>query len=469
MMKPLKLKRFRTPFRHSDTQLKLGVNENTQGCLAGRVSRFCLCLIAFATWVVLSTSSAATIGTNVPAQALTAERISRLPTSERPPWQKYLQRSLAQRRTDQAFFEHEIKKNKLSGSTVPPEQGGVRGIALDRSAEWYASDEALHLADNIVSFQTPAGGWTKNVDMTSHPRAPGEQFAHGNLSRYPGSGDFDASLERDWNYVGTFDNDATTTQLEFLARVITARSENGTKPYQKAFLKGLDYILAAQYPNGGWPQVWPLQGGYHDAITFNDGAMGHILVLLSKIASGDRNYAFVPVSVRKHSRDSAERGIACILATQIRANGRATVWCQHHDALTLLPCSARNYEMPCQASGESAGLVLFLMDLPHPNPAVIAAIRNAVEWLEKTKVLNVEYRRGQNGPELVEAPGRGPLWARYYEIGTDRPIFGDRDKTIHDTLAEISAERQRGYRWYSDAPRDTLARYPAWKAKQKPE
>jgi PelA/Pel-15E family pectate lyase len=33
------------------------------------------------------------------------------------------------------------------------------------------------------------------------------------------------------------------------------------------------YLLAAQFPNGGWPQVWPLEGGYHDAVTFNDNAV----------------------------------------------------------------------------------------------------------------------------------------------------------------------------------------------------
>ena len=53
-----------------------------------------------------------------------------------------------------------------------------------------------------------------------------------------------------------------TTEIQFLARVGN----------HAAVLRGLDYTFAAQFPNGGWPQVWPLEGGYHDAITFNDGA-----------------------------------------------------------------------------------------------------------------------------------------------------------------------------------------------------
>jgi PelA/Pel-15E family pectate lyase len=412
-------------------------------------------------WLFSGISFAAILGTNTATESVSFERIARLSKSERRQWEQYLKQSLTQRKTDQAFFRAEMKKHGLRQATSPTEQRGVRGIPLDRRGEWYASDEALRLAENIISFQTPAGGWTKNVDIASSPRQPGERFAAGNLSNYPGSLDFDVPEDENWNYVGTFDNDATTTQLEFLARVIKARGEAAGSPQRQAFTKGLEYVFSAQYPNGGWPQVWPLQGGYHDAITYNDGAMTHILVLLNKVASGGDDYAFVSASLRAKARHSVERGIQCVLSTQIRANGRRTVWCQQHDALTLAPCSARNYEMPCQASSESADLVLFLMDLTKPDPAAASAIRSAADWFDKTKISDVEYTRG--GSELVAAPDQGPLWARYSEIGTDRPIFGDRDKTIHDRLDEISAERRRGYGWYRDTGREVIERYEKWK------
>jgi PelA/Pel-15E family pectate lyase len=66
------------------------------------------------------------------------------------------------------------------------------------------------------------------------------------------------------------------------------------------------------------------------------------------------------------------------------------------------------------------------------------------------------------GRLLVPAPGNGPLWARYYEIGTDRPIFGDRDRTIHDDVSEISLERRNGYGWYRDTPNRLLEHYARW-------
>jgi PelA/Pel-15E family pectate lyase len=161
------------------------------------------------------------------------------------------------------------------------------------------------------------------------------------------------------------------------------------------------------------------------------------------------------------ARESLDRGVQCVLATQIRVKGQRTIWCQQHDALTLAPCSARNYEMPCQASSESAGLLVLLMSMSRPGATVISAVNAGVSWFEKTKIQNMSYERGASG--LQSAPGQGPLWARYTEIGTDRTIFGDRDKTVHDSLDEISAERRRGYSWYRDTPKEMLENYGRWK------
>ena len=63
---------------------------------------------------------------------------------------------------------------------------------------------------------------------------------------------------------------------------------------------------------------------------------------------------------------------------------------------------------------------------------------------------------------LPPAPGADPIWARYYELKTDRPLFGDRDKSIHDDLNEISAERRNGYSWFNNAPQRALDRYATW-------
>lgn len=408
-------------------------------------------------------ASAAIIGTNSPVLSLTAQRVATLPAAQQRGWQEYLARSDQQSRVDQAFLQVELRQHRLKETVIPPTGRGANSLPLDKPADWYGGAEARHIADIIVSFQTPAGGWSKNLDLSLHPRAPGEAFAPDNRSRVLGAADFDTPHSTNWNYVGTFDNDATVTELRYLARVIATVESDRSGSYRQAFLRGVGYIVAAQYPNGGWPQVWPLEGGYHDMITYNDNALINILGLMRDVSRGTNEFAFAPVSLRAMAGSSVRRGIDCIVATQIIVGGHRTVWCQQHDPLTLQPAPGRNYEMPSQSSSESAKVMLFLMRLPNPSPQVVAAVRAAAVWFEKTKIRDRALQRlGDDGRRLVSAPGSGPLWARDYEIGTDRPIFGDRDKTIHDKLEEISQERRRGYAWYGDTPKRALEEYATW-------
>lgn len=406
---------------------------------------------------------AAIIGTNPPALPLTAARIAALPPAQQAVWLAYLDRSTRQLAADQAFLRTEQRAAGVKPSLIPPAAPSARGLTLNQSADWYGRADGRRIADIIVSFQTPAGGWSKNLDLTRAARVPGESFAPDNRSRRLSSVDYDLPQDTNWNYVGTFDNDATTTQLRFLARVIAATGTNNAS-YRAAFQHGLDYIAAAQYPNGGWPQVWPLQGGYHDGITFNDNAMLNVLALLRDVATGTNEFAFVPADVRARAGATLKRGLDSVLATQVIVNGRRTAWCQQYDPLTQQPASARNYEMPSLASAESASLVSFLMQLPEADSNVVAAVHAAAAWFEKTKIANKAYKlvRGE-GRRLVDAPDSGPLWARDYEIGTDRPIFGDRDRSIHDDVNEISLERRNGYGWYRDAPKSLLADYARWR------
>ncbi|HEV2445641.1 MAG TPA: pectate lyase, partial [Candidatus Sulfopaludibacter sp.] len=385
---------------------------------------------------------AAVIGASTPAPPLTAERIAELPANQRAAWQAYLDRSMRQMQADRAALAAELKRAGRTQALVPPSGGAARSVPLDRPVEWYGGPDARRIADIVVSFQTPAGGWSKNLNLADHVRRPGEHFAPNNLSRFPTPGDFDAPRDPEWSYVGTLDNDATNTQLRFLAKVATAIGGEAAGPYRAAVLRGLDYLFAAQYPNGGWPQVWPLQGGYHDAITINDGAMTQTLEVLRDVAAGKPPFAFVDERLRKRAQATVAKGIACLLECQIVANGRCTVWGQQHDMLTLEPVAARNYEPAAQSSSESAGVLLLLMSLPKPDKREIEAVRAGVAWLQKTALNDKAYSRGPDGRRLVDAPGVGPIWARYYAIGTDRPEFGDRDKSIHDTVDEISRERR---------------------------
>jgi hypothetical protein len=158
-------------------------------------------------------SAATAIATNTPAESLTRARISELPPAQRSAWLNYLERSERQRLADKDAFQAELKCSGITAPTEPPHGFAAHGIVLDRDASWYASVEARRVADNIVSFQTPVGGWGKNMDMSKEARRPGERYGPNNLSRFLEPGDFDEPKEPDWNYIGTIDNDATITQI----------------------------------------------------------------------------------------------------------------------------------------------------------------------------------------------------------------------------------------------------------------
>ncbi len=411
-----------------------------------------------------SLSSAGIIGTNSPSLPITTDRIATLPKKEQPSWKTYLALSEKQLQADRTFLFNEAMRRGLRELSNPPKGNSKNRPPLNNPPLWYAQPDALRLAENLVSFQTPAGGWGKNLDFNEHRRAPGERFATGGGSSRLTEFDNDLPRNFGWSYVGTFDNSATTTQLRYLAKVITAVKPSQSEIYRASFLRGLNYIVAAQNPNGGWPQVWPLEGGYHDAITFNDDAMVNVLRLLRDVSNGSDEFAFASQSTRKLALSTMERGIDCILATQIRAEGPPTVWCQQHDPITLQPTSARNYEMPSQSGSESAEILLFLMELPNPGAKIVAAVHAAAAWLAKAEIHDVAFKSmGADGRELVASPGAEPLWARYYGIGTDLPIFGERDKTIHASVSEISKERRNGYSWFSTKPRRALIQYAAWR------
>jgi PelA/Pel-15E family pectate lyase len=421
-----------------------------------------------------ATSSAKVIGMNVIAKAVSRERIATLPKKQQKAWLEYLERSEKQKAIDKQTLADE---QKSAGNTSPKHASGGRGMfALrgDHPAEWWTSDEALSDARNIITWQVADGGWSKNIDMVTKPRAPGDLYDANNENRFPDLADFDKPVDPNWHYIATLDNDSTWMQIRFLARVATAllasHRDTDAAPICASVTRGVEYLLDSEYPNGGWPQVWPLEGGYHDAITINDDAMTHAVEILHDVAEGAPDYKFLPAAMVKRAGPAAQRGIDCLLRLQIVENGVKTAWAQQYDALTLEPTSARNYEMPSLTSDESFPVVEFFMSLPNPTPAEVAAVHAACAWFVKVEIFGFRFgsgnfmadRSSQGGRKLVAVEGAGPIWARYYQIGTDKPIFGDRDKTIHDDVNELSLERRNGYSWYNTEGIAVLNQYKTW-------
>ena len=353
------------------------------------------------------------IGTNVVAPSLTVERIEKLaPAKERAAWLAYLKRSEEQMKTDRATLAAELKP----GEVAPPQPAEGRGapgtgMSLRHDDAYWSTAPARHIADVIVSFQTPAGGWSKNMGFSGALRLPGQPYAANNLNAFPDPNDFDKPRDPKWNYVGTLDNDCTNTELHFLAKVQARAPGKEGDAYRASFLKGIRYLLAAQYPNGGFPQVYPLEGGYHDAITFNDNAVSESAETLSDAAEGKGDYSFVPAELRKQAGAAAERALQCILKSQTRIDGKKTIWPQQEDALTLEPVSARNYEPGALAASESADLLDYLMTIKNPSKELVASIDAGIAWLKAHAIYGYEYVGGrgvEGGRVLKPKAGAGP-------------------------------------------------------------
>ncbi|WP_066721661.1 pectate lyase [Sphingomonas pituitosa] len=419
-----------------------------------------------ALWVALAATpivaGAREIGRMTPAAPITEARIGQLPPAEQPAWRAYLARSRALMAADKAALAAE-RAGGLHPPSPPTGPSGGAGMPLDRPAAWYAGLEARHTADTIVSFQTPAGGWGKNVDRAGPPRQRGQAYVP--MEHLPSNAESDIQADPAWRYVGTIDNNATTSELRFLARVQAALPGREGDPYRDALAKGVRYLLAAQFPNGGWPQVFPLQGGYHDALTFNDDALADVVSLLTEVAAGRGEHAALAPALAVEARAAVDRAIAVILKTQVVIGGTRTIWGQQHDALTLQPAGARNFEPASLASYESARLLVLLMQHAGRSPQVQSAVRDGIAWLRAHALYGQEWTAaGAEGRRLVAKPGAGPIWSRYYDLRSMWPIFGDRDRRILDDVNAVSLERRNGYSWFSAQPQKALDRYARWQA-----
>ncbi len=312
----------------------------------------------------------------------------------------------------------------------------------------YAPEQFREIADNILAYQNADGGWPKNVDMMA--RLDPDSVVRALAPRYRTS---------------TIDNFSVYTQVAYLAETYRV---TGEARYRDGAQRGIEYLLAAQYPNGGW-RGWDV-----DAVTFNDNVMEGVLSLWLDILDGHPRYAWIGGQLCERIRRSWEAGLDLVLRCQWVRDGVRTVWPQQCDHETLQPVKAWSYELPSLSAGESADIVLLLMRIADPSPEVVDAVKAAVAWYDKTKIsgkrivwLDVpeglpEDRSVKNDRLMVDDPDAGPLWARFYELDDDTWFLCTRAGVKVCSLREMPAERRVGYLWFSDWGTEVLDAYPAW-------
>lgn len=319
--------------------------------------------------------------------------------------------------------------------------------------ELHDPDQIVHIAENMLAFQTADGGWPKNMDWQ-------RAFTPQELNQ----------LRRKWGQRrgGTLDNRTTWTHVRYLAQV---HQQTGLEHYANAARRGLLWIIRHQdRRSGGWA------GADIDAITFNDDVMTGALRALHDAATDAKLYSFLDERTRQTVRASFERGLQCVLRCQVRVDGRLTAWGQQHSHETYEPIWARGFEPPAITPCESTALVRFLMELDDPSPEVIRAIDAAVAWMDRVKISGLRVERIDAEPiqwprrycdfDVVEVrdPNAPPIWTRFYDPQTERPIFCTRDRRITTDFTQLSRERRTGYGYHGDWPASLIAEdYPAWK------
>ena len=325
--------------------------------------------------------------------------------------------------------------------------------------EFYKTEEAQRIGDQVLLYQRVTGGWPKNINM-SRPLTDEERAQ--------------VLRDKERRDDSTTDNGATNMQMLYLAKLYQATQ---VERYKEGVLKAVEYLLSGQYENGGWPQFWPEMHGYQMHITYNDDAMVNTMNLLRAVAQQKAPYqGLADEALRQRCMKAFDKGVECILRTQMHnKEGRLTVWCQQHYRDNYEPAPARAYELPSYCPMESASITKLLMSLPNPDERVKQAVHAAMAWFDKYKLTGLRIQR--TGPwasmdgdtKLVEDADAEPIWGRYYDLKYCEPYVCDRDGLPRRRLEDIGHERRNGYAWFGSRPAELYPTYDKWADRYDPQ
>lgn len=309
----------------------------------------------------------------------------------------------------------------MKTESVPSYETSSKGYGMRYDALLEGTlDVTTSVADLIVALQNEDGGFQvlpDNYEMSQKETGLGSM-----------------------KDVSSVYNGATTSELKYLAKYITANKPEDSK-YQDAFVKGIKYLLTTQHGNGGWSMNPGSGSGFNDNIEVGNNAMTEVLTLLSDIAIlNNQDYVFARKAMNVDEIKSAvEKGNDFIVKSQISNNNKKSGWATQYDKSGNVTMG-HTYERESVSSYTTKDVIDYLMTIHNPSQDIKDAVESAYSWLKDVKIADKEQEvvkdtSMNNGFDVYLVDGSGTWASNYvYDKANDsyRPLYSDVDPTRAD-------------------------------------
>ena len=309
----------------------------------------------------------------------------------------------------------------MKTESVPSYETSSKGYGMRYDALLEGTlDVTTSVADLIVALQNEDGGFQvlpDNYEMSQKETGLGSM-----------------------KDVSSVYNGATTSELKYLAKYITANKPEDSK-YQDAFVKGIKYLLTTQCDNGGWSMNPGSGSGFNANIEVGNKAMTEVLTLLSDIAIlNNQDYVFARKAMNVDEIKSAvEKGNDFIVKSQISNNNKKSGWATQYDKSGNVTMG-HTYERESVSSYTTKDVIDYLMTIHNPSQDIKDAVESAYSWLKDVKIADKEQKvvkdtSMNNGFDVYLVDGSGTWASNYvYDKATDsyRPLYSDVDPTRAD-------------------------------------